>query len=65
MKQNVGSTDSGIRFFGAVIIAMAGIYYESWWGLLALVPLLTAYFGFCPLYRLLGINTGKSKIKVN
>ena len=65
MKQNVGKNDAAIRFLLAVIIALAGIYYESWWGLFAMVPLLTAYFNFCPLYKLLGISTGKRKIKVN
>ena len=65
MKQNVGKNDAAIRFLLAVIIALAGIYYKSWWGLIAFGPLLTAYFNFCPLYKLLGMNTGKRKIKVN
>ena len=65
MKQNVGKNDAVIRILLAVIIALAGIYYKSWWGLIALAPLLTAYFNFCPLYKLLGISTGKRKIKVN
>jgi hypothetical protein len=65
MKQNIGKTDATIRFILAVIIALAGIYYRSWWGLLAIVPLLTAYFSFCPLYKLLGVSTSKRKIKVN
>jgi hypothetical protein len=44
-----------------LIIALAGYYYNSWWGLLAVIPLITAYFSFCPLYKLLGINTFKKK----
>lgn len=65
MKKNIGKKDAIVRFSLAVIIALAGIYYKSWWGLLAMAPLLTAYFNFCPLYKLLNISTSKIKIKVN
>jgi hypothetical protein len=65
MKQNVGKTDAAVRFVLTVVIALAGYYYKSWWGLVAIVPLVTAYFNFCPLYKLLGINTCKTKIKVH
>jgi hypothetical protein len=57
MKNNVGRTDRNIRLIAAVAIGVAGIYFQSWWGLLAAVPLVTAYFGFCPLYKFLRINT--------
>lgn len=65
MKQNVGKTDKIIRILLGLSIAAAGIYFKSWWGIVALVPLLTALTGFCPLYRFLGINTCKTKIKVS
>lgn len=65
MKQNVGQKDAMVRMVLGVLIALAGIYYTSWWGLLAFVPLATAWFNFCPLYKLLGINTCKAKIKVH
>jgi hypothetical protein len=65
MKPNVGTKDAMVRMVLGVLIALAGIYYTSWWGLLAFVPLVTAYFNFCPLYKLLGINTCKTKIKVH
>jgi hypothetical protein len=28
------------------------------WGWLELVPLVTGLVGFCPLYRLVGVNSG-------
>ena len=50
MKKNIGKTDKIIRLIiGAVIIAL-GLYFRSWWGLLAIIPLATAAAGFCPLY---------------
>lgn len=61
MKSNVGKTDRNIRFIIALVIGLAGIYFQSWWGLVAAVPLLTSYTGFCPLYKLLGITTCKPK----
>jgi len=57
MKLNVGSTDKNIRIILAIIIAAFGIYFKSWWGAVALVPLITAFAGICPLYKILGVNT--------
>ena len=34
-----------------------GTHFENWWGLVGLVPLLSALTGFCPLYVLLHIDT--------
>jgi hypothetical protein len=65
MKSNVGKTDRTIRMIVALAIAAAGLYFQSWWGLVALLPMVTAYTGFCPLYSLLGINTCNRKIDVN
>ncbi len=56
---NVGMVDKSIRLIIGVIIAVLGLYYQSWWGLLAIIPILTAIFGFCPLYTILKINTCK------
>ncbi len=65
MTHNVGNTDKTVRIVIAIIIAATGIYFKSWWGLLAIVPLATAFTGFCPVYRLFNINTGSKKIKIN
>lgn len=62
MKCNVGKTDRNIRLIAAIVIGAAGIYFQSWWGLLAVVPLITAYAGFCPLYKVLGITTCKGTV---
>ena len=65
MKSNVGKTDKSIRIVLGIIIAAAGFYFKSWWGIVAIVPLLTAVTGFCPLYKLLGVDTCKSRIRVD
>lgn len=63
MKQNVGSTDKIIRIVLGIVIAAIGYYYKSWWGLVALVPLLTAFISFCPIYTIFNISTKKEKVK--
>ena len=59
MEVNVGKTDKLMRFIVAIVIAIAGFYFKSWWGLVSIVPLLTALISFCPLYKILGITTRK------
>jgi hypothetical protein len=57
MKANVGKADKVIRIIlGAVVIA-AGVVYESWLGVIGIVPIVTALINFCPLYSVLGVNT--------
>jgi hypothetical protein len=61
MKKNVGSADKIVRYIAALVIFILGFYYESWWGLIGFVPLLTAVFSWCPLYKPFKINTVKTK----
>lgn len=58
MKPNVGTVDRVLRYIVGLAILGAGYYYKSWWGLVGLVPILTATIRFCPVYTPLGINTG-------
>jgi hypothetical protein len=59
MKKNIGTLDKGIRIvLGTAIIAL-GIFYQSWLGLVGLVPLLTAFMGWCPAYNLIGVSTDR------
>ena len=60
MKSNVGKPDKNIRIVLGIIIVAAGVYFKSWWGIVAIVPLITAFTGVCPLYKLFGINSCKT-----
>ncbi|MBL0202275.1 MAG: DUF2892 domain-containing protein [Chitinophagaceae bacterium] len=53
MKFNVGNTDKVIRLFLAIVIGAVGFYVKSWWGLVAIVPLVTGLTSICPLYTIL------------
>ncbi len=60
MKVNVGSADKAIRIvIGLALLSLLFLLdgKARWFGLIGLVPLLTAFTGFCPLYTLLGVNT--------
>jgi hypothetical protein len=59
MKINVGNTERLLRIIAGIIIIGVGVYYQSWWGVVGLIPLLTGLFRFCPLYMMLGMNTCK------
>ncbi|MFA6959663.1 MAG: DUF2892 domain-containing protein [Opitutaceae bacterium] len=57
MKSNIGPLDRGIRILLSLVLFGAGIYFKSAWGLIGLVPLLTAIIRFCPAYLPFGIST--------
>ncbi|MCX6827184.1 MAG: DUF2892 domain-containing protein, partial [candidate division Zixibacteria bacterium] len=45
MKSNIGAPDKNIRIIIGLAIIIMGIAYESWWGLIGLLPILTAITG--------------------
>ncbi|WP_297089221.1 DUF2892 domain-containing protein [uncultured Draconibacterium sp.] len=59
MKGNVGSVDRLLRIIVGLLIAIVGAIFDSWWGLIGIVPLATGLFRFCPLYLPLKISTLK------
>ena len=62
MKANVGAIDRLIRIIAGLIIAIIGVIFDSWWGLVGLIPLATGLFKFCLLYVPFKISTaGKEK----
>jgi len=63
MKKNVGNIDRIIRIIIGLMILGAGYYYESWLGLIGIVPIMVALINRCPLYMPFGINTCRSKEK--
>ncbi len=60
MKCNVGKTDKIIRIIAGLAIIAAGIYFQSWFGLIGIVPIVTALMGRCLLYYPLDISTLKN-----
>ena len=61
MKRNIGKTDMIIRLIGGIIIIIVGIAAGSWWGVIGLIPIITAFMKRCLPYSILGISTYKAK----
>jgi len=57
MKPNVGGIDRILRLVAGLAILGAGFYFQSWLGLIGLVPVLTAVFRFCPAYVPFGLSS--------
>ncbi len=58
MAANIGRLDRTIRILiGLGLIALVFVGPRTPWGWIGLVPLLTAFVSFCPLYALIGIRT--------
>jgi hypothetical protein len=60
MKANVGGIDRVLRI--VVGLALLSLFFvldgnARYWGLVGIVPLLTGFLRFCPMYSLLGIST--------
>ncbi len=66
MKKNVGTVDKWVRVILGVAILSMLVWVKGdlkWLGLIGLIPLGTAFMGFCPLYLPFGINTNKADKK--
>jgi hypothetical protein len=61
MTTNMGSADRVIRALVGIAIVGAGFHFNSWWGLIGLVPLATAAAGWCPAYLPFGISTCRTR----
>jgi hypothetical protein len=61
MEKNMGSVDKKLRLIVGVLILVVGYLNESWWGLVGLIPIITSFISFCPIYVPFKISTNKDK----
>jgi hypothetical protein len=60
MTPNVGGIDRTLRIVAGIALLSLFFVLEGnarYWGLIGIVPILTGFFRFCPVYPLLGIST--------
>lgn len=58
--KNMGLTDRYLRFgIAGILVALGWMTNNLLLSLIALVPVITAFIGFCPAYVPLKINTNK------
>jgi hypothetical protein len=58
MTTNLALWDRTLRVaLGLILLSLTVLGPHTLWGLAGLVPLVTGLWGFCPLYRLIGLST--------
>lgn len=58
LRHNEGSVDRVLRVvLGLALLALTVTGPRTPWGFIGIIPLITGFTGFCPLYRILGVNT--------
>jgi len=56
--KNEGTLDRSIRVvLGLVLLSLVFIGPQTPWAWIGVVPLITGIIGFCPLYKVIGLNT--------
>ena len=59
MHHNVGGIDQILRIVLGVVISTIGVIYNTWWGLVGLIPLVTGTMSWCPTFNLVGLSSLK------
>lgn len=60
MEKNIGSLDKVIRVLvGVLLLALVFVGPQTAWGWLGVPVILIALFGWCPLYKVLGVSSCK------
>lgn len=59
MKKNIGSIDRLLRINAGLLVAILGVIFDSWWGLIGLIPFTTGLYSWCPLYVPFKLSTIK------
>ena len=49
--------DRKLRLLAGIGLAIGGIIFESYWGLIGIALLISAVLNYCPFYALWGIDT--------
>lgn len=58
----MSNTDRYVRIVLALILTVVGYVYGLWWlYIVAIIPLLMSFVGFCPLYCVFNFSTKKNK----
>jgi hypothetical protein len=59
MKKNVGKGARYIFIFLAIAVFALGVIFNTWWGLLGVIPVIVAATERCAIFYLFKIDTTK------
>ena len=65
LKKNLGNVESTIRVLIGGIIIATGLYFDSLWGLIGIIPVLSGATSFCPIYKYINIDKGTPVERAN
>lgn len=60
MKRNIGGVDKAVRIAAGLALLSLIFIVEGnarWFGFIGLLPLVTAFVGWCPAYSIIGVST--------
>ena len=58
MFHNIGQLDRiGRIVLGLALLGMVMLRPNAWWGLVGVLPLISAFRGNCPVYSVIGVST--------
>ena len=57
METNVGGSDRKLRIIIGLVIIAIGVFYQNWWGVIGLIPLVTGLISWCPAYGAMSVST--------
>jgi len=63
MTCNMGIGDRIFRVIVGIAVLGAGYYFQSWWGLIGIIPLGTGLVKWCPAYVPFGFSTASKAEK--
>lgn len=62
MNPNVGTVDKVVRIvIGVGLISLVFVGPQTPWGWIGIIPIATALVSWCPLYKIIGVNTCGAK----
>lgn len=61
MQANIGTGDKIFRIVLGLVLIILGVVFKTWWGAIGVLPLVTSFVSFCPLYALIGVKTIRAK----
>ena len=56
---NVGKIDQYVRYLLGLVFLVLSFLVNPWFFIGTVIMFVTAYFKFCPIYRIFGIKTSK------
>lgn len=58
MQRNIGGFDRGLRIVSGLVLILLAIGGKAGeWAWLGFIPVVLGFVGWCPLFRLLGVDT--------